>query len=503
MSLEEKEPVLSFSEVSFRYSGSERHALRDISFSLSKGEFMAVLGDNGAGKSTLCKCANGIVPRSEGGYFGGTVLVMGLDTREHPVSVLASRAGLVLDDPDSQLFAASVLEEVAFGPENLAIPREEILESARSLLGTVGLSGMEERSPLTLSGGQKQRLATAAVLAMRSGVLVLDEPTSSLDGAGTEELLAHIRKLQERYGLAVLMATHDLDLVERYADSALLLEEGRPAAAGGAEDVLAVLRRKEAARTPMLTGLPGLRLSREPRTAEEDDGAAALRAECISYAYPAGGFALKNLSVCLRRGEFLGIIGRNGSGKTTLLKCLIGSLRPSRGGVFMGGRSLSSYSAPQLAARIAYVQQNPDLQLFAETVEKEVAFGPSNAGLARDEVAGRVRRALERVGLWEMRGEHPFSLHRGERALVALASVLAMESEVILLDEPTAGQDRRGCVRVFELIRSLADEGRAIAAVGHDVRMLSDYADRLIEMDGGSLREGAGETEFKEEPLCV
>ena len=498
--------ALDFRALSYRYPSARDWALKDVSFSLRRGEFLAVLGPNGAGKSSLCRCANGIIPHSEGGYLKGRVFAFGADTRTRPVFELARRVGLVLDDPDAQLFATTVLDEVAFGPENLGMEAGAIRADARRLLDAVGLSGLEKRSPATLSGGQKQRLAVAAALAMSPGLLVLDEPTAALDGEGAEALMSLVAEMKERLGLAVLMATHDTDLVSRYADTALILEKGCAVAHDSVARLLAVPPAEEAP-------APYLELRSAPRPPCGDDEP-VLSFENVSSEYPGGIAALRGVCFRARRGEFVGIVGRNGSGKTTLLKCLVGLVRPSAGSVRIGSRPVDSLSPAELASRVAYVQQNPDLQLFEDSVGKEAAFGPTNLGFPAAEVERRVAGALERVGLSAKRAEHPLGLNRADRSLTALASVLAMESGIVLLDEPTRGQDLPGSMKVMEIARSLCAEGRTVVAVGHDRAFLSRYADRIVVMDDGRLaadpipgcRDEAGRTIEavpQEESLCV
>ena len=473
--------VLEFRGLSFRYPQAEAWALEKLNFSLREGEMVAVIGDNGAGKSTLCKCVNGIIPHSVGGFLKGRVITAKLDTRSHPVSVLAREAGLVLDDPDAQLFATTVLNEAAFGPENLGMEAELIRAIAAEVLAAVGLSGLEHRPPSTLSGGQKQRLAVAAALAMRAGILVLDEPTSALDGEGSEALMAVLGELKSRRGLSILLATHDLDLVRRFADRVLVLERGRLRALDTPERVLASEPRR-APSFPYREAAGGFVVA---STSCADGPVLELTNACSVY--PGGITALKDVSFRAGAGEFIGIVGRNGSGKTTLLKCLAGLLAPFPGTVRIDGRPLAELAPPELASRVAYVQQNPDLQLFSDSVRKEVAFGPVNLGHGREETARRVSRALDMVALMDKADEHPLGLARSDRALTALASAIAMESAVLLLDEPTCGQDHAGGIRIMEIIRSLRNEGRTVVVVGHDLELIARYTDRLVVMDGGSI----------------
>ena len=463
--------ALEFRDVSYRYPRATTWALRDLNFTVAQGEFVAVIGPNGAGKTSLCKCVDGIIPHSEGGLFKGHVTTSGLDTRTHTVAQLARHSGLVLEDPDAQLFATTVLDEVAFGPENLGLDPASILPAVHGALKSVGLSGFERRSPTTLSGGQKQRLAVAAALSMQPRLLVLDEATSQLDGEGAESLMDLARDLRKDQGMTVIMATHDVDLVRRYADRVLRLEAGQIIDFDRPERVIPAAR--------VFRGFT------RPQTSTTRRTDAGLVFEKLHHAYPGGIVALRGVDLRFGAGEFVGVVGRNGSGKTTLLKCAVSLLSPSSGRVLLNGKNLKTMKVFELAQSVGYVQQNPDLQLFADTVRKEVSFGPENLGFSNAEIGRKTDAALRTAGLEAMADEHPLGLGRGERGLTVLASVLAMEPAVLLLDEPTRGQDADGCSRIMEIALKARDAGCAVIAVGHDLGLLAEYVDRLVVMDGG------------------
>ncbi len=475
-------PAVEFHRLSYRYPGSSRWALHDLSLRILPGEFVAVIGPNGAGKSSLCKSLNGIIPHFEGGALKGSVRVHNRDTRQHEVADLARHVGLVLEDPDAQLFAGTVLDEAAFGGENLGMEPQMIRSSVARALRAVGLRGFDERVPSTLSGGQKQRLAIASLLAMTPSVLVFDEATSQLDAEGAQHLMELVCRLKLRYKLTVVVATHDMALVRAYADRVIALEAGRLVAFDTPERVLsAPAPRFSLHRAPGEGTRPTLDIAADPLIDRCGVDIRSVRCE-----YP-GTVAVDDVSATFSPGEFAGIVGRNGSGKTTLFKAIVGLLRPVAGEVRLAGRPVQSLDSTDLVRRAGYVQQNPDHQLFADTVWKEVAFGPVNLGLDRDEVEDRVRRSLDTVGLRDQANEHPLALGRSDRSLVALASVLALESGVILLDEPTRGHDMAGSRRVMEIACSLRDAGRTIIAIGHDLGLLCEYASRLVVMDSGRI----------------
>ncbi len=475
-------PAVGFHRFSYRYPDSSQWVLQEIDLRIMPGEFVAVIGPNGAGKSTLCKCLNGVIPHFEGGTIKGRVRVHDMDTRSHQVAELARHVGLVLEDPDAQLFAGRVLDEAAFGGENLGMEPATIRSSVARALRSVGLRGFEDRVPSTLSGGQKQRLTIASLLAMTPRVLVFDEATSQLDAEGSRHLMELVCRLKLRYKLTVIVATHDMALASAYADRVIALDAGRLVAFDTPERVFSgpdparFFRSAEGSASPQT-----VTVAADPLIDRCRIDIAALRCE-----YP-GTVAVDEVSTTFAPGEFAGIVGRNGSGKTTLFKAIVGLLVPAAGDVLVAGRPVRSLDPSELVRRVGYVQQNPDHQLFADTVWKEVAFGPSNLRLDRADIEGRVRRSLEIVGLLDQAQEHPLALGRSDRSLVALASVLALDSAIILLDEPTRGHDIEGSRRVMEIACSLRDAGRTVIAIGHDLGLLCEYAERLIVMDAGKI----------------
>ncbi len=480
-------PAIEMRRFSFRYPESDSWALENISLRIQPGEFVAVIGPNGSGKSSFCKCLNGVIPHFEGGVVKGSVRMHGQDTRTHQVAELARQVGLVLEDPDAQLFAGTVLDEAAFGPENLGMEPSRIRRSVARALRAVGLVDVDERSPSSLSGGQKQRLAIAASLAMTPSVLVFDEATSQLDAEGSQRLMELICRLKLRYKLTVIVATHDMGVVSVYADRVLALDSGRVVAFDTPERVPHVFPKEPARRASPVNRSPVTAMEAPPtgRVPLIDQppilGISSLRCE-----YP-GVVAVDDVTTTITPGQFVGIVGRNGSGKTTLFKAIVGLIEPAGGEVRLGGDPVLRLSATELARRVGYVQQNPDHQLFADSVWKEVAYGPTNLGLGRDLIAERVNTSLDIVGLRDRSREHPLALGRDERSLVALASILALESGIVLLDEPTRGHDLAGSRRVMEIACALRDAGRTVVAIGHDLGMLCRYVDRLIVMERGRI----------------
>ncbi len=516
-------PAVELIDVSYRYPRSKRSVIRKLNLRVEKGEFLVVMGENGAGKSTFCQILNGIIPLSAGGQLKGQVLIDGLDTSESTVGQLSTKVGIVLEDPETQLFTTSVLSEVAFGPENLNVPVPEILERVKWVLDVVQLNGYEDRMPTALSGGQKQRLAIAAALSMRPSILVLDESTSQIDPLGVKEVYDVVLELNKKHGMTIVMATDQSEEIARVADRVLVLDHGREVALGTPREIfgntglfkqftirapqvsqlgaqlieggrpLTILPTTlEEAREEVEEALKGVPLDEKPVDVEPPENPAVaepvISVEDLTYIYQPGNVkAVKNIHFEIHRGEFVALIGQNGSGKTTTLKNMLGLLRPTSGRVVVAGMDTREVAVADLAQRVGFVLQNPDQQLFAETVHDEIAFGPRNLGVSREEVEERIRKSVEMVGLEAALDEFPPALPKGERAKVVIASALAMNPEIVILDEPTTGQDYKGCHQILQIARTLHSEGRTVVFVTHHMALVAEYAQRVIVMRDGEI----------------
>ena len=492
-----------------------------LNLKINQGEFVAIMGENGASKSTICQMLNGIIPNSIGGRLSGQVLIHGLNTKEVGISELATRVGIVLEDPETQLFTTSVKAEVAFGPENLSLPPDEIEERIRWALETVRLSGYEERLPSSLSGGQKQRLAIAANIAMRPDILVLDEATSQLDPVGVEEVLSVVRELNQKYGMTIIMATDASEMIARLMDRVVVLNQGQLEADGTPIQIFSNtgLFKKLMIRSPQVSQLAallkneghplpvfpitvpeaceGLQIQlkgttsapfEELKVVNYESRPLAIQVEHLDYIYqPLDVHAVKDVSFEIHQGEFIALIGQNGSGKTTVLKNLLGLLRPTSGKVTVAGQDTKTTPVSEMARHVGFVLQNPDQQLFAETVEEEVAYGPRNLKLAKELIEQRVAEALKLVGLENKRQEFPPALPKGDRAKVVIASALALDPSIIILDEPTTGQDYRGCHQIMQIAQSLNQQGRTVVFVTHHMALVAEYAQRVIVLSGGKV----------------
>ena len=482
-----------------------------------------MLGPSQAGKSTLALCLQGLIPRLIKGELKGRVEVAGIHTQEARPRELAGRVGLLFQDFEAQLFCTRVDQEVAFGPENLGLDREELKRRVARSLALVGLTGLEARDPATLSGGQRQLLALAAVLALEPQLLVLDEPTSDLDPIRVEELLQTLERLTREQGLTLVLLGQDLRLA-RNCSRLVLLNQGEVLADGPPERVLRQVEifRQLGLQVPELPGLfHDLGQTDLPLTLKEAEsqarslgwgemqaagetpalrpppetgrgtaccapegggrgrppyGAEILALRRVTYAYPGSAPVLKDFSLSFAAGEITAILGPNGSGKTTLLKLLRGLLKPQSGEVWRAGGCQSGF-----------VFQNPDYQIFAEVVWEEVALGPRQLGLAPEEVQRRVAEALARVNLLDRAGDDPFSLTKGQRQCLAVAGVLALAPKVIILDEPTTGLDFREQQDLLNLVADLHAQGRTIIMVTHSMWAAATFARRLVVLQDGQV----------------
>jgi len=511
-------PLLSVRDVSFTYREAAAPALRGVSFDLSPGELLVVMGASGAGKSSLCRCLNGLIPHFLRGAMTGEVVAVGRDTRHMRVADCARQVGLVFQDFEAQLFSTNVELEVAFGAESLGLPRRQIAERVWKLLELVGLTHLAARRPASLSGGEKQRLAIAAALAADPPVLVLDEATSDLDPVGKAAVFNLARQLARDARRGVVFAHHDAEeavgasrvLVRSHGQAVALdtpaqvlsqpeLLEANGVAALAVTSVFASLGLderpldEESAAERLLSR--GLRIGEGmiAAWAERDRARAAgygepiIEAGGLGHAYGGGAAAISEVDLTIRRGEFVAIIGQNGSGKTTLVKHFNGLLRPTGGEVLVGGEPTRGQSLRSLAGRVGYVFQNPDNQIFAATVFEEVAFGPRNFGLDDREARARVAESLAAVGLTGREEEDPFSLTKGERQRVAVASVLAGRPEVLIFDEPTTGLDDRESRTMMALIEQLNLRGHTVIVVTHAMWLAAEYAHRVVVMQEGCI----------------
>ena len=460
------------------------------------------------------------MPQFYGGGVFGSVECDGEDTLDVSTSRLAVQVGEVFEDPESQLVATSVENEIAFILENLKIPRETIAARIAEMLDAVRLTGMEKKHPHELSLGQKQRLAIAVALAARPKLLVLDEPTSQLDPQGVQDIFQLLKEFQATYGLTVVLTGHAAEEMAEYADRVALLSGGASKAVGSPQEIYTAfdVLRENALRPPQVAkvfsqihkqgiqvdevpvrlqgGMDAMReLQTRVRVCDLDihqqeniaQGEVILEAEELCFQYPDGTNALQSVNIKVRKGDFVALLGQNGAGKSTLARHFLNLLQPSSGEVRFAGKSTRNFAVSQLAGRIGYVAQNPDYQIFTSSVEEEVSFALKNLGYAASDVRTRTEESLTEMGLLQVRGAHPLSLPKGDRARVVIAAILAMHPEVVIFDEPTTGQDDRGAQAILKVSAKLHRQGKTILVISHHLYLLPDYARRAVVMGKGSI----------------
>ena len=492
------------------YPETSAPALAALDLTIPAGAVVVVMGASGAGKSTLARCLTRIVPGFVPADVRGEILLAGASVAGKRVGELAGTIGMVFQDFEAQLFSTDVTQEVIFALEHTGVPPGEMRARMQAALAAVGLAGFEGRDPTTLSGGEKQRLAIAGVLALRPPIMVLDEPTTDLDPEGRHDLYDVIATLRAE-GLALLVIEHDVEAA-RDADELILLREGRVAARGRPAAILADVnqcarvgvRPPDVCRVFAALGLPDPpaevedaaarmraagRVPKPPATLPEPapTGPPLIETRRLGHRYATGRQALADVSLTIRAGEFVAVIGRNGSGKTTLVKHLVGLLAPTTGEVRLAGLSVAELALEDLAQRVGYVFQDPDHQLFAETIAEEVAFGPRSIGLAPLEIEARVAEALAATDLTE-RDADPFLLDKGVRQRLAVAAVLALRPPILVLDEPMTGLDHPEQLRMLSLLRSLHAAGRTILIITHTPWVIAEHAERVLLLDDGRLR---------------
>ncbi len=520
---------ISIEDLTFTYHGSQRPGLRDFRGRIEEGTFVVVMGHGGAGKSTLCYCLNGLIPRFFRGQYQGHVFVDDSEVASRSIAEMSRTVGVVLQDFEAQLFSTNVELEMAFGPENHGLPRAEIERRIQRYLSFVKLETLRHREPSSLSGGQKQRLAIGSVLALEPRVLVMDEPTTDLDPSGCEEVLSVVRDVRAQ-GRILLLVDHEPETAIK-ADQVWLMRDGQMVMQGPPSQVLMdsyALERSGINALPMVKlfqamGWKGpaltvenavalierhhlaspreLNLPKEPLKRANNNP--ILEAEDLSYTYPFHSVdALKGINLSIYEGEFIAILGQNGSGKTTLAKHFNGLLRPTSGRMLVRGKPTTEYNRRELARLVGYVFQNPDHQIFARTVREEIAFGPKSLGQHFRDIKSHVAEVLEVVGLQGYEEQGPFTLTKGERQRVAVASVLAAQPHVIILDEPTTGLDYPQQRNMMEMLRRLNRSGHTVIIITHSMWAATEYADRTILLKEGTiLSDGQTRAVFANEAL--
>lgn len=528
---------IEFEDVSWEYRTGDGPAVENLDSTIESGSFVGITGPSDAGKSTFCRLIPGYIPHYFDGDLDGRVVVGDADVRETTIGDLADRVGMLFENPFDQLTGASttVIEEVAFGLENLGFAREEMVDRAVGSLQRVGIEELIDRNPQRLSGGQSQRVALASILAIQPDVLVLDEPTSQLDPHGAEAVFELVADMKSR-GYTVIVASQRLDRLAPHLDRLLVMENGGIAHDGSPAEVLTTPGIEDLVDVPEAVRV-GTRLREEgyvdpgepvplsvkgaieelrphieasaaagpgssdrrsdggttadpesvpPSEPEPETADPRVSFEEVSYEYEGGVEALSDISLAMDEGCVC-LVGQNGAGKTTFVKHLNGLLSPTEGAVWIDGIDTREVRVAQLAHHVGLSFQNPDDQLFHDSVVEEVRYGPRNLGYDDKRIEETTERALDRLDLDEVREDNPYDLGLPRRKRVAVASVLAMDTPVIVLDEPTGGQDAPGSELLGGAIKDLVAAGKLVVVITHDVGFARRHADRVIALGNGEV----------------
>lgn len=495
------EPIIDVENLSFKYFGCNDFALKDINIKIGKGEFIGVIGKSGSGKSTLLHCLTGIIPHEIKGEKTGSVMINNLNTDEHGISEITNQLGIVFQNPEIQLFNISVEDELAFICENLAYPIDEIKKSVDFALDTIGIRHLKDEYPFNLSGGEKQKVAIASVLTVRPKILVLDEPTSELDAKGKETVFKTLKKLKND-GMTIILVDHNLDGSYKLADKLILLDDGKIEMFGETENIL---------KSPMIESL-GLRLPQQvqmglklkldgmlmdienmARLLDEkiinkefsikylnlvnnSNVENAIKIENLSFKRD-NHVILKNIDLEIKKGDFIALIGKNGSGKTTLALIIMGILKKNKGVVNVFGETNGDIK--KIRKKVGFLFQNPEHQLFCNTVTEEIKYGLENDI--------DMNKIMENMNLKRLKDNHPLTLSRGERQRVATATAISNNPEILIIDEPTTGQDWNNIKSFMNILKELNDNGKTILLITHDMRVVGEYCKKVILMDDGEI----------------
>jgi energy-coupling factor transport system ATP-binding protein len=462
--------LIAIQGLSYRFQGSARHTLQDVSLAIEPGEFVVITGPSGCGKSTLALAIGGYLFRQYDGQAAGTVTVAGMDVREQPIYDVADVVGLVQQNPEAQFCTLTVLDELAFGLENRCLPRDEIQERIDWALGVVGAEHLAGRLLASLSGGEKQKVAIAAMMAAKPQVLIFDEPTSNLDPTGTADVFAVIARIRARSGITVIVVEHKVGYLLHFRPRLVAMEDGRVVYDGPFE------------------GAPRIQVAhpRRPLPPPREGVEPLVRLAGVHLSY-GDRSVLRDVSLEIGPGEFVAVMGDNGSGKSTFLHSLLGLHKPALGSIEVLGRDTRRSAVSALARQVGFVFQNPDHQIFDDSVWGEATFAPRNFGILDDSAQAHIGELLDRSGLRQRRSDHPYRLSYGEKRRLNVVSVLSYAPRLIQLDEVLIGQDPANAGFLLGLLRERVEKGDTVIMVNHAPEITRRYASRVLFLDGGKV----------------
>ena len=510
-----KKPVIEFVDFTFQYRAQAKPTLNNINLTIYEGEKVLIVGPSGSGKSTLSNCINGLVPFSNEGEISGSLKVKGKETKEMSVFELSNSVGTVLQDPDGQFIGLTVGEDIAFKLENDCVSQEEMKEKVKIVSEIVGIDTHLSSAPYSLSGGQKQRVTLAGVMVGDVDILLFDEPLASLDPATGKSAIELIDQIQKKTNKTILIIEHRLeDVLHCPVDRIIVVDNGKIAADITPEELLSSnLLVETGIREPLyITALKYAGCNITPKMHPEHidtlnidscrdklkewyedtiedkqqvNSEAILEMKDVKFSYESGKEILHGVSFKVNRGEMVSIVGRNGAGKSTISKLICGFYKPTEGKILFNGRDLVNDTIKERAEKIGIVMQNPNQMISKTMIFDEVALGLKVRGVSEEEIKKRVFETLKICGLYEFRNWPISALSFGQKKRVTIASILVLNPEVIILDEPTAGQDFKHYTEIMEFLRELNQKGVTIIMITHDMHLMLEYTNRAIVLSDG------------------
>ncbi len=515
---EKKSPVISFKDFSFQYRAQKKPTLTGINLDIYPGEKVLIAGPSGSGKSTLAGCINGLNPFSNPGESTGSLIVDGVDAMHSSIFELSAHVGTVLQDPDGQFIGLTVGEDIAFALENSCIPQDKMHEITKHAAELVGIEHHLDYAPHELSGGQKQRVSLAGVMVDEVKILLFDEPLANLDPAAGKQAIELIDEIQKKTDTTVLIIEHRLeDVLWRNVDRIVLVNEGTILADLTPDELLSTsLLADNGIREPLyVTAMryAGIDITKEKKPAHADsvvldesdqeklrnwfsaqpfsqkepEGEPLLEVKNVSFGYNKGQQTLKNVSLSVKKGEMVSIVGRNGAGKSTFSKLVCGFEDPNQGEIFFEGQDLLKENIRSRAKKIGYVMQNPNQMISKTMIYDEVALGLQKSGKSEEEIRKKVEDTLKICGLYPFRNWPVSALSFGQKKRVTIASVLVQDPKLIILDEPTAGQDFKHYTEIMEFLRGLNEQGVTVIMITHDMHLMLEYTPRALVFSDGQM----------------
>ena len=507
--------MISFKNFSFKYNNVVDKTLKNIDLTINKGEKVLIVGPSGSGKSTLSHCINGLIPFSYNGEIEGELIIDNIKPYEESLSDVSKKVGTILQDQDSQFIGLSVGEDVAFNFENNAMPLKEMKVKVIDALELVNMVDFINHSPYELSGGQKQRVSLAGVLGSDAEVLLFDEPLANLDPASGKEIMQLINDIHEKTNKTIIIVEHRIeDVLEQPFDKVIVINKGEVQGFGTPDEILkSDLLKNNGLREPLYLEamkLAGCDISKSENlkdltnidernkevlknwfnneTSNKDSiikEEKILEVKNLAFSHDGIKNTINDVSFHLNKGEILAVLGNNGAGKSTLCRLITGILKPQKGSIFLNNQCIDSWSIKQKGSSIGYVMQNPNQMISQHMIKDEIALGLKCRNYSKEEIDKKVEEVLKICGLYPYRNWPVSALSYGQKKRVTIASILAINPEVIILDEPTAGQDYKHYTEFMEFIKELSAQGISIILITHDMQLTVEYCHRAVVLSGG------------------